>query len=64
VNIVNGYGNPTGDLIARHPGIRKVAFTGSSLVGHKIVIASAETNLKKVLCLFSSLFFRIVLFLF
>ncbi|CAE8588290.1 unnamed protein product [Polarella glacialis] len=48
VNIVNGYGNPTGDLIARHPGIRKVAFTGSSFVGHKIVTASAETNLKKV----------------
>mmetsp|Transcript_32646 Transcript_32646/g.66648 ORF Transcript_32646/g.66648 Transcript_32646/m.66648 type:complete len:512 (-) Transcript_32646:118-1653(-) len=48
VNLVNGYGNPTGDLIARHPDIKKVAFTGSSAVGHKIVQASAETNLKKV----------------
>jgi aldehyde dehydrogenase (NAD+) len=47
VNVVNGYGNPTGDLIARHPGIKKIAFTGSSAVGHKIVQASAETNLKK-----------------
>jgi aldehyde dehydrogenase (NAD+) len=47
VNIVNGYGNPTGELIARHPDIKKIAFTGSSMVGHKIVQASAESNLKK-----------------
>ena len=47
VNIVNGYG-PVGEIIARHMGIKKVAFTGSSGVGHKIVQASGETNLKKV----------------
>ena len=48
VNIINGYGNPTGDLIARHMGIKKVAFTGSSAVGHKIVVAAGESNLKRV----------------
>merc|ERR1719486_1264749 len=35
-------------MIARHPDIRKVAFTGSSAVGHRIVEAAGATNLKKV----------------
>merc|ERR1711972_194720 len=48
VNIVNGHGPTTGDFIARHMDVSKVAFTGSSAVGHKIVIAAAESNLKKV----------------
>merc|ERR1719502_580339 len=48
INVVNGHGDPTGELISRHPRIQKVAFTGSSAVGHKIVKAAAETNLKKV----------------
>jgi aldehyde dehydrogenase (NAD+) len=48
VNVVNGHGDPTGSLIAHHPDIHKVAFTGSSAVGHKIVAASAASNLKKV----------------
>jgi aldehyde dehydrogenase (NAD+) len=47
VNVVNGPGT-VGDLIARHMDISKVAFTGSSAVGHKIVIAAGESNLKKV----------------
>merc|ERR1712072_1489849 len=34
--------------IARHPNIQKVAFTGSSAVGHKIAEAAGATNLKKV----------------
>jgi len=48
VNIVNGFGPTTGDAIARHPDISKVAFTGSSGVGHRIVEAAGATNLKKV----------------
>jgi len=48
VNIVNGFGPTTGNAIAQHPGIAKVAFTGSSAVGRKIVEASGATNLKKV----------------
>lgn len=47
VNVLNGPGS-TGDMIARHMGIAKVAFTGSSAVGHKIAIAAGESNLKKV----------------
>jgi aldehyde dehydrogenase (NAD+) len=48
VNILNGHGPTTGDLIARHPDLSKIAFTGSSAVGHKIVQASGQTNLKRV----------------
>jgi len=47
VNMLNGPGM-TGDMIARHPGIAKVAFTGSTATGRKITIAAAESNLKKV----------------
>jgi aldehyde dehydrogenase (NAD+) len=47
VNIVNGPGT-VGEMIARHMDIAKIAFTGSSGVGHKIVVAAGESNLKKV----------------
>jgi len=48
VNILSGYGPTAGQAIARHPDVEKVAFTGSSAVGHKMLEYSAETNLKKV----------------
>jgi len=48
VNVVNGHGATTGEFISRHPDIGKIAFTGSSLVGNKIVKAAAESNMKKV----------------
>ena len=47
VNIVPGPGSTTGDHLARHPGIRKIAFTGSTAVGRRIVEASAG-NVKRV----------------
>jgi aldehyde dehydrogenase (NAD+) len=47
VNIVPGYGHTAGQRIADHPDIHKVAFTGSTPVGRKIVESSAG-NLKKV----------------
>jgi aldehyde dehydrogenase (NAD+) len=47
VNIVPGLGNVAGQYIAEHPGISKVAFTGSTAVGRRIVQASAG-NLKRV----------------
>jgi aldehyde dehydrogenase (NAD+) len=47
VNVINGPGS-VGEMIARHYDIQKVAFTGSSAVGHKVVVAAGETNLKKV----------------
>jgi len=47
VNMLNGPG-ATGELMARHPGIAKIAFTGSTAVGKKIAVAAGETNLKRV----------------
>lgn len=41
-------GAETGKLLALHPDIRKVTFTGSSVAGRKILEASAKSNLKKV----------------
>ncbi|MEI6002978.1 aldehyde dehydrogenase family protein [Paraburkholderia bengalensis] len=47
VNILPGLGHVAGQYIAEHPGIAKIAFTGSTAVGRKIVQASSG-NLKKV----------------
>ncbi|HSV45603.1 MAG TPA: aldehyde dehydrogenase family protein, partial [Ramlibacter sp.] len=47
VNILPGLGSVAGQYIAEHPGIAKVAFTGSTETGRRIVQASAG-NLKKV----------------
>jgi acyl-CoA reductase-like NAD-dependent aldehyde dehydrogenase len=48
VNVVPGYGHIAGERLTRHNDITKISFTGSSIVGRKILQASAETNLKKV----------------
>src|SRR5580692_1554524 len=48
VNLLPGYGPTAGQAISRHPGIDKVAFTGSTEVGHLIMRAAAQTNLKRV----------------
>jgi acyl-CoA reductase-like NAD-dependent aldehyde dehydrogenase len=48
VNILTGHGVPTGSAITAHPGIDKVAFTGSTEVGRKIMEAAASSNLKRV----------------
>ncbi|EMD41319.1 hypothetical protein CERSUDRAFT_120461 [Gelatoporia subvermispora B] len=48
VNVVNGYGDTVGQAIAEHMHIGKVAFTGSTLVGRKIMVAAAKSNLKNV----------------
>jgi acyl-CoA reductase-like NAD-dependent aldehyde dehydrogenase len=47
MNIVPGYGNVAGQYLAEHPDVDKIAFTGSTAVGRKIVQASAG-NLKRV----------------
>ncbi len=47
VNVIPGLGPVAGQYIAEHPGIAKVAFTGSTATGRRIVQASAG-NLKKV----------------
>lgn len=47
VNIVTGYGESAGARLAEHPDVGKIAFTGSTATGRRIVEASAG-NLKKV----------------
>jgi acyl-CoA reductase-like NAD-dependent aldehyde dehydrogenase len=47
VNMIPGLGSVAGQAIAEHPRIAKVAFTGSTATGRRIVEASAS-NLKKV----------------
>ena len=47
VNIVPGYGETAGAALAAHPGIDKIAFTGSTEVG-KMIAKSAADNLTKV----------------
>ena len=47
VNVVTGFGADAGAALAAHPGVDKVAFTGSTQTGKRIVQA-ALGNLKKV----------------
>jgi betaine-aldehyde dehydrogenase len=47
VNIIPGYGETAGAALASHPGIDKIAFTGSTEVG-KIIARTAAANLTKV----------------
>jgi betaine-aldehyde dehydrogenase len=47
VNVLPGLGSVAGQSIAEHAGIAKIAFTGSTATGRRIVQASAG-NLKKV----------------
>lgn len=47
VNIVPGYGHTAGQRLAEHPDVGKIAFTGSTATGRRIVEAS-QGNLKRV----------------
>ncbi|KAI7978318.1 hypothetical protein EIK77_001261 [Talaromyces pinophilus] len=47
VNFVTG-GGATGHLLAAHPKIRMISFTGSTNAGRKVQEAAAKSNLKKV----------------
>src|SRR5580700_324805 len=47
VNIVPGFGETAGAALAAHPGVDKVAFTGSTEVV-KLILQAAAGNLKKV----------------
>jgi len=47
VNIVTGFGETAGAAIAAHPGLDKVAFTGSTEVG-RLIMKAAAGNLKRV----------------
>ncbi len=47
LNVITGYGESAGAAVAAHPGIDKVAFTGSTEVG-KLIVAAAANDLKRV----------------
>jgi phenylacetaldehyde dehydrogenase len=47
VNILTGYGETTGAALVTHPGVDKIAFTGSTLVG-KLINKAATDSLKRV----------------
>jgi len=47
VNIVPGFGETAGAALAAHPGVDKIAFTGSTEIG-KLIAHAATGNLKKV----------------
>jgi phenylacetaldehyde dehydrogenase len=47
VNVLTGYGETTGAALVAHPGVDKVAFTGSTAVG-KLINKSATDTLKRV----------------
>ncbi|TPX35972.1 hypothetical protein SmJEL517_g01816 [Synchytrium microbalum] len=48
VNLINGYGATAGSAMASHMDISKIAFTGSTATGRKIMAMAAASNLKKV----------------
>jgi phenylacetaldehyde dehydrogenase len=47
VNIITGFGETAGAALAGHPGVDKVAFTGSTEVG-KLIVKAAAHDLKHV----------------
>ncbi|QLH13027.1 aldehyde dehydrogenase [Paracoccus pantotrophus] len=47
VNVVTGHGATAGDALARHAGVDRIAFTGSTETGRKIIDAS-KTNIKRL----------------
>ncbi len=47
VNIITGFGETAGAALAAHPGVDKVAFTGSTEVG-KLIVKAAAHDLKHV----------------
>ncbi|GJH27059.1 aldehyde dehydrogenase family protein [Caballeronia novacaledonica] len=47
LNIVPGFGATAGSALVSHPGVDKVAFTGSTAVG-KLILQASAANMKKV----------------
>jgi betaine-aldehyde dehydrogenase len=43
VNVVTGFGDSAGAPLVAHPGVAKIAFTGSAEVGKRIVKSAADT---------------------
>ncbi len=43
VNVVTGFGPEAGEPLSKHPDIRKLAFTGSTEIGSKVMQSAAES---------------------
>ncbi|KAH3955055.1 hypothetical protein HBI25_027940 [Parastagonospora nodorum] len=48
INVLSGHGPVSGQALAEHMKVRALSFTGSTRTGRAIQIASAKSNLKKV----------------
>jgi aldehyde dehydrogenase (NAD+) len=48
LNVMSGFGPGCGEAICKHMDVDKVCFTGSSVVGHKIIGMAGESNMKRV----------------
>ena len=48
INTVPSLGAVGGATLAAHPDVDKIAFTGSTMTGRRIMEAAAKSNLKKV----------------
>ena len=48
-NIITGKGSKSGEFLQKHPGLDKLAFTGSTEVGRKIGISAAENLIPSTL---------------
>jgi 5-carboxymethyl-2-hydroxymuconic-semialdehyde dehydrogenase len=47
LNLVHGTGKEAGEPLCRHPDVRAISFTGSTLTGQRIVQQSAQGGMKK-----------------
>lgn len=47
-NVVSGFGDDVGSALSNHPKLGKIAFTGSTLTGQKVMADAARSNLKSV----------------
>lgn len=48
MNTVPSLGSVGGAALSSHPDVDKIAFTGSTVTGRRIMAAAANSNLKKV----------------
>lgn len=48
LNIISGYGADVGSAMVSHPKLAKIAFTGSTATGKRIMEGAGASNLKKV----------------
>ncbi|VEU23004.1 DEKNAAC104115 [Brettanomyces naardenensis] len=48
LNIISGYGKDAGAALSLHPKLAKIAFTGSTATGKKIMESAGSSNMKKV----------------